>query len=168
MITNLFCCWQFLTSCWGPSLLWGWEEWWCPAYSVSRVAPAYGPSSAPWPAARNVASNAAVAGRVAKNAKVCFHHWKPFSSLKTLFRSKFLIKLSESMVMSDPRSLMVPGSWSFLVICKRRLSIIIVIDVTNAYQVSGDNPNVLEKQLKFLVKFMIFHNCQWIVALWLL
>lgn len=72
------------------------------------------------------------------------------------------------MVMSDPRSLMVPGSWSFLVICKRRLSIIIVIDVTNAYQVSGDNPNVLEKQLKFLVKFMIFHNCQWIVALWLL
>lgn len=97
----MFCCWQFLTSCWGPSLLWGWEEWWCPAYSVSRVAPAYGPSSAPWPAARNVASNAAVAGRVAKNAKVCFHHWKPFSSLKTLFRSKFLIKLSESMVMSD-------------------------------------------------------------------
>lgn len=91
-----------------------------------------------------------------------------FSSLKTLFRSKFLIKLSESMVMSDPRSLMVPGSWSFLVICKRRLSIIIVIDVTNAYQVSGDNRNVLEKQLKFLVKFMIFHNCQWIVALWLL
>lgn len=72
------------------------------------------------------------------------------------------------MVMSDPRSLMVPGSWSFLVICKRRLSIIIVIDVTNAYQVSGDNPNVLEKQLKILVKFMIFHNCQWIVALWLL
>lgn len=63
------------------------------------------------------------------------------------------------MVMSDPRSLMVPGSWSFLVICKRRLSIIIVIDVTNAYQVSGDNPNVLEKQLKFLVKFMIFHSC---------
>lgn len=88
--------------------------------------------------------------------------------IENLVSFKISIKLSESMVMSDPRSLMVPGSWSFLVICKRRLSIIIVIDVTNAYQVSGDNPNVLEKQLKFLVKFMIFHNCQWIVALWLL
>lgn len=88
--------------------------------------------------------------------------------IENLVSFKISFKLSESMVMSDPRSLMVPGSWSFLVICKRRLSIIIVIDVTNAYQVSGDNPNVLEKQLKFLVKFMIFHNCQWIVALWLL
>lgn len=88
--------------------------------------------------------------------------------IENLVSFKISFKLSESMVMSDPRSLMVPGSWSFLVICKRRLSIIIVIDVTNAYQVSGDNPNVLEKQFKFLVKFMIFHNCQWIVALWLL
>lgn len=88
--------------------------------------------------------------------------------IENLVSFKISFKLSESMIMSDPRSLMVPGSWSFLVICKRRLSIITVIDVTNAYQVSGDNPNVLEKQLKFLVKFMIFHNCQWIVALWLL
>lgn len=88
--------------------------------------------------------------------------------IENLVSFKISFKLSESMVMSDPRSLMVPGSWRFLVICKRRLSIIIVIDVTNAYQVSGDNPNVLEKQLKFLVKFMIFHNCQWTVALWLL
>lgn len=60
--------------------------------------------------------------------------------IENLVSFKISIKLSESMVLSDPRSLMVPGSWSFLVICKRRWSIIIVIDVTNAYQVSGDNP----------------------------
>lgn len=56
-----------------------------------------------------------------------------FLLLKILFCLKFLIKFSEFMVMLDLRLFMVLGLWSFFVICKWCLSIIIVIDVINVY-----------------------------------
>lgn len=77
--------------------------------------------------------NVVVVGCVVKNVKVCFYYWKFFLLLKILFCLKFIVKFSEFMVMLDLRLFMVLGLWSFFVICKWCLSIIIVIDVINVY-----------------------------------